>query len=238
MEKFTPKTKMSLRKAELLFEGNGGQFPDGFDSKITAFNEEQRKAFKQAVMDLYSARNFLDDFSKKERFLVDTFRVGYIGKEIYDDVGNTYIQTSRGRPFGYIAAVYDEKTKKIYAGFTYVSKDEEFPHRVIGQSIALQRAIANREKGVDIEVELSSPWLKGTDVPQFEHFKNRAYRYFRPDEFSHSRGKTPADLPNFYDVHVWQHLVAAKNAKSKKEFKEAMKLLEAALKEVNPKAAK
>ena len=232
-KKFESLKKMTLRQAEKFLES--GRLRSEFNEQNTAYSEEDREALYKAALSLSEARKFIDEFSKKERFATDTFRYGFIGKKVNDEHGTEYVQVSRGSPYGSIAAVYDEKTKKIYAGFTYVSEDERFPHSVIGQAIALRRAIENRDKDIDIESIDGTPWLKGTDELQWKHFKDRVYRYFRPDEFSHSRGKTPTAQPKFDEIHIWQYVVEAQHAKDKKSFKELLKKIESSLTELNPK---
>lgn len=233
MNKHTPLTRMSLSEAvNAIVKGIANE---DFAAKNTALSVTELEEFKNAALSLVDARNFIAKVAAKEKFATDTFRYGYIGRKVYDMDSCEFVQTNRGKPYGYLAAVLGADGKTIYAGFTYVSEDEKYAHSVIGQKIALERAIANRDAGVDIEKMTSSPYLKGKDKAQWQHFKNRVYRYFRPEEFSHSRGKTPLEQSNFDEVHTWQYLMLARNAKTKTEFKEAMKLLETAIKNVNPK---
>ena len=235
-KKFEPLKKMTLREAEKFFE-NGGTFEE-FKVKNTAYDLDTIKALEAAAKTLAKSRKFIAAVSEKERFATDTFRTGFVGKKINDTNGTEYVQVSRGSPYGSIAAVYDEATKKIYAGFTYVSEDEQFPHSVIGQAIALQRAIENRTNGIDIDAVDGTPWLKSSDDPQWTHFKDRVLRYFRPEEFSHSRGATPSVQPKFDEIHVWQYVVEAQHAKDKKQLKEILKKLEESLIAVNPNLKK
>ena len=37
--------------------------------------------------------------------------------------GSEFVQTTRGRPYGYLAAVLGADGKTIYSGFTYVSEN-------------------------------------------------------------------------------------------------------------------
>lgn len=234
MEKCKKVTRMTLRQAEVALRNKISD--EEFKEKNTYYvSNGELEEFKDAAVKLLKARDFLEDFLKKERYALDTLRNGYIGKRVSTVDGAEFVQITRGAPYGYLAAVYDEKTKKIYGGFTYVSKDEKFVHPVIGQAIALLRAIDARKNESDIELESNSPYLKNSDKPQWAHFKNRMYRYFRPEEFSHSRGETPMEQESFEEIHVWQFLLAAKNAKSKKEFTTACKQLTDNLKKVNTK---
>ena len=234
MEKCKKVTRMTLRQAEVALRNKISD--EEFKEKNTYYvSNGELEEFKAAAVKLLKARDFLEDFLKKERYALDTLRNGYIGKKVSTVDGSEFVQITRGAPYGYLAAVFDEKTKKIYGGFTYVSKDERFVHPVIGQAIALLRAIDARKNESDIELEGNSPYLKNSDKPQWAHFKNRMYRYFRPEEFSHSRGETPMEQESFEEIHVWQFLLAAKNAKSKKEFTAACKQLTDNLKKVNTK---
>lgn len=230
---YEKKTKMSLRQAE-LFIRNGGTY-DKFQEKNTALNAGEIKTLWDSATSLRDSRDFIDEVSKKERYATEAFRYGYIGKTVTDQNGNTYVQTNRGSHYGYIAAVYDEKTKRIFAGFTYISEDEKYVHPVIGQAIALKRAIEAREAGdFDIDnTEWSKPYLRNSDELQFNHFKDRARRYFRPEEFSHSRGTKPIEQKQFDEIHVFQYLELAKRAKNKKEFGEIMKNLTESLTKLN-----
>mgnify|MGYP000933384570 FL=1 len=234
MEKCKKVTRMTLRQAEVALRNKISD--EEFKEKNTYYvSNGELEEFKEAAERLLKARDFLEDFLKKERYALDTLRNGYIGKKVSTVDGAEFVQITRGAPYGYLAAVFDEKTKKIYGGFTYVSKDEKFVHPVIGQAIALLRAIDARKNESDIELEGNSPYLKNSDKPQWAHFKNRMYRYFRPEEFSHSRGETPMEQESFEEIHVWQFLLAAKNAKNKKEFTTACKQLTDNLKKVNTK---
>ena len=234
MKKCKKVTRMTLRQAEVALRNKISD--EEFKEKNTYYvSNGELEEFKEAAERLLKARDFLEDFLKKERYALDTLRNGYIGKKVSTVDGAEFVQITRGAPYGYLAAVFDEKTKKIYGGFTYVSKDEKFVHPVIGQAIALLRAIDARKNDSDIELESNSPYLKNSDKPQWAHFKNRMYRYFRPEEFSHSRGETPMEQEGFEEIHVWQFLLAAKNAKSKKEFTAACKQLTDNLKKVNTK---
>lgn len=225
------KSRMSLREAELAIRK--GITDSEFEKANDALSKLEIEQLKEAAIQLKEARDYIDEFAAKERYSADTFRNGFIGRKVSDITGSQFVQISRGKPYGYLAAVYDEKTKKIFGGFTYLSTTEKYPHSIIGQAIALKRAVANRKAGIDIEQTSEPPYLRSSDGLQWKHFKERAYRYFRPDEFSHSRGATPIEEPNFDDVHVWQYAVLALNAKNKTEYKEAMKKLEATIKNLN-----
>lgn len=216
------KVRPTLRQGEKLF----------LDKKLdeylakTNMTESEKRDFSAAAQSLAESRKAIDEFHKKERFIVDTLRKGFIGNKITDMDGTEYVQISRGRPYGYFAGVYDEKTKKIYVGIAYVSPTERWPHSVIGQALALSRAIENREKGIE-----DDPIMRNAeDVRQLFHFKERAYRYFRPDEFSFSRGKTPIGQESFGPVHVWQYFIGMLDAKTEKERKEYEKKLLALVK--------
>lgn len=225
------KTRMTLREAEIAIRN--GIADSEFDKKNNALEKREIESLKNAATQLKESRDFLDEVAAKERYSTGTFRYGFIGNKVWTEEGSEFVQVSRGKPYGYIVAVYDEKSKKIYVGFTYVSDEEQYAHPIIGQAIALKRAIDNRTKGVDIEIYEGLPYLKSGDKLQFKHFKERAYRYFRPDEFSHSRGTTPIEESNFDSIHVWQYIVQALGAKNKESYKDIMKKLDTTIKNLN-----
>lgn len=227
---FQKKTKMSLREAE-LFIRNGGNAAE-FVDKNAALSNEERQELWDAALSLKESRDYIKGF--KEKYATEAFRYGYIGKTVTDMYGNTYVQTSRGKHYGYLAAVFDGAD--IYVGFTYISKSEKYVHPVIGQAIALKRAVENRENKLSIEQTKTKPWLRSSDLLQFDHFVNRALRYFQPEVYSHSRGEKPLEQPKFDEIHIWQYLNYALHAKTDKELKEYLKSLEASIK--NLKKAK
>ena len=228
---YVRKTRLSLRQAEV--EIRKGISYEEFEKKNSALTPEEARELYDAAIQLKTSRDYIEEITKQERFATDTFRAGFIGRKVYTEDGAEFVQTSRGKPYGYLAAVLGKDGKTIYSGFTYVSDDEKYPHSVIGQAIALRRAIKNRDTGVSIEIDSASPYLKSSDVLQFKHFKDRVYRYFRPNEFSYSRGKTPIWQPNFDEVHIWQYLMLARGAKTKKERKEWLKKVEESIEKVN-----
>lgn len=223
---FQKKTRMGLREAE-LFIRNGGNNAE-FVGKNTALSNEECKELWDAAFSLKESRDYIESF--KEKYVTEAFRYGYIGKTVTDMYGNTYVQTSRGKHYGYLAAVFDGTD--IYVGFTYISKSEKYVHPVIGQAIALKRAVENRENKLSIEQTKTKPWLHSADFLQFDHFVNRAKRYFKPEVYSYSRGEKPLEQPKFDEIHVWQYLNYAFQAKTDKERKDYLKLLEASIKNI------
>jgi hypothetical protein len=221
---FQKKTKMGLREAELFIRngGNAAQFVE----KNTALTDKEREELWNAATSLKESRDYIENF--KEKYASEAFRYGYIGKTVTDMYGNTYVQVNRGKHYGYLAAVFDGND--IYIGFTYISKNEKYVHPVIGQAIALKRAVENRDNKLTIEQTKEKPWLRSSDTLQFDHFVSRAKRYFQPDIYSHSRGKEPIEQPMFDEIHIWQYLNYALHAKTDKEAKEQLKLLETSIK--------
>lgn len=230
MKEFKKKTRMTLRQAEKFFR-DGGSEAD-FKAKNTALSGNGLKDLKEAALLLKESRDFIDNF--KERYISEALRYGYIGKKISDSNGSEFVQISRGGQYGYLAAVIDDK-KTLYAGIAYISEDEKYRHPVIGHAIALKRAIENREKGILMAAyeDLKTPFLKSGDVLQYEHFFDRACRYFLPEEYSYSRGKSPVESRNFDDIHVWQYAVKAQNAGTDEEFTNAIKKLADTLRKTN-----
>lgn len=208
---FQKKTRLSLRAAE-IFIRNGGTTEE-FAKKTTALTDQERQELWASANLLRDSRDYLDSF--KEKYVSEAFRYGYIGKTVSDMHGNTYVQTNRGKHYGYLAAVFDGKD--IYIGFTYISKNEKYVHPVIGQAIALRRAVENRANKLTIEQTKEKPWLRSGDSLQFEHFIARALRYFQPDIYSYSRGEKPIKQDLFNEIHAWQYLSYAIHAKTDEE---------------------
>lgn len=233
------KTKMNIRQAARFVEAFNDR--ELFDKKNTAYTAAQRDELWTAAHTLNESRKFITAVTEKEKISVDTFRYGFIGKAFTDEHGSEFVQTRRGKPYGYVAAVMDEN-KKIYAGYTFLSKDETFEHPVIGQAIALRKAIENRKEGITFEQLLDranqgtsrNVYLNGEAVSMFRHYYDRVRRYFLPEVYSFSRGSDPILDPNYADIHCQQFAQLAIHAKDQDEFERAMRHLKQMIHLANP----
>ena len=143
---------MNIREAARYIEKENPSFKD-FYKKNNAYSKSDAEELYINAKLLIESRQFLEKARDVEKYCVDTFRYGYIGKKVSDMYGSEFVQTRRGRPYGYIAAVLGND-HKVYVGYTFISENELFPHPVIGQAIALKNALANRDKGISCEMIL------------------------------------------------------------------------------------
>ena len=117
--------------------------------------------------------------------LTERLRENPVGAIINVNGVNT-IATNRGIPHGFVAAVSDGEN--VYVGVSYPNKDEKYIIPQVGAAVALERALAAKEKK-----DPTIPSVKNQDKKQITHFVKRAMAYFMPDKYSFSRGKTPVD---------------------------------------------
>lgn len=219
---------MNIREAARYIEKENPSFKD-FYKKNNAYSKSDANELYLNAQLLIKSRQFLEKARNVEKYCVDTFRYGYIGKKVTDMYGSEFVQTRRGRPYGYIAAVLDNDDK-VYVGYTFISENELFPHPVIGQAIALKNALANRAKKISCEMILDGSYqgkfincsLNGDSKAMLKHFYDRARRYFLPEVYSHSRGLEPIQDPNFVDIHLQQFAQAVINAKDQNEFETSL----------------
>lgn len=218
------KTKMNIREAARYIEKENPSFKD-FYKKNSAYSKSDANELYLNAQLLIESRQFLEKARGVEKYCVDTFRHGYIGKKVTDTYGSEFVQTRRGRPYGYLAAVLGNDDK-VYVGYTFISENELFPHPVIGQAIALKNALANRAKEISCDKILDGSYqgkfincyLNSDSKMMLKHFYDRARRYFLPEVYSYSRGLAPLQDPNFVDIHLQQFAQAVINAKDQNEF--------------------
>lgn len=195
-----------------------------------------KELYAQAVV-LRDSRKYLD--SVKEKYISQRLRLGYVGCNLNSNVNVEFMMNSNvnvefmqltpGPELGFTAAVFDEASKKIYIGVSYISPDETLVDPIIGQAIALKRAIENKEKGLDGIL----PSKRALYRKALDYFYDRAKRYFIPEEFSHSRGKNPVKDKNFDQTHLWHFINAAIKSKNKEDFDASIKMLTESIKNLN-----
>lgn len=238
--KIKTKTKMNIREAARFIEKESPSFKD-FYKKNNAYSKSDAEELYLNAKLLIESRQLLEKARGVEKYCVDTFRHGYIGKKVSDTNGSEFVQTRRGRPYGYLAAVLGNDNK-VYVGYTFVSENELFPHPVIGQAIALKNAIANRVKGISCEMildgsyqgKLINCYLNSESKTMLQHFYDRSRRYFLPEVYSYSRGLEPIQDPNFTSIHLQQFAQAVINATDQDEFEWALERLAKMIKQANP----
>lgn len=168
--------KMNVREAARYIEETDESLND-FIKVNNGYSKEDAKELFTAANTLIESRLYLDEVRSKMKICVDTFRDGYIGKVVSTVTGSEFVQTKRGKPYGYLAAIQDGD--KIYAGYTLVSDDEKFPHPVIGQAIAVRRAFENKDKGITFDDLIALgrnkklPYLNGEGTSTVKHFYDR-----------------------------------------------------------------
>lgn len=215
---------MNIREAARYIEKENPSFKD-FYKKNNAYSKGDAEELYINAKLLIESRQLLEKARGVEKYCVDTFRHGYIGKKVTDMNGSEFVQTRRGRPYGYLAAVLDNDDK-VYVGYTFISENELFPHPVIGQAIALKNALANRGNSISCEMILDgsfqgkaiNSYLNSESKMMLQHFYDRSRRYFLPEVYSFSRGLEPLQDPNFVDIHLQQFAQAVINAKNQTEF--------------------
>ena len=107
--------------------------------------------------------------------LTERLRENPVGAIININGVNT-IDTNRGIPHGFVAAVSDGEN--VYVGVSYPNKDEKYIIPQVGAAVALERAIEAKEKK-----DSTIPSVKNQDKKQLTHFVKRAMAYFMPDKY-------------------------------------------------------
>lgn len=224
--KVKPKTTMTIVEAEKFLTDPSSNKED-FRSLTSKLTDEQAAELKEAALRLNTAKQFISNIKEQRPILVEYIRTGYIGKSIYSMDGVEYKQTSRSAPYGYMAAIYNPEQKKIYIGYSLLDKEEMYPHNLIGQAFALKKALENEKDGIDADKLVKSQYnditsrntfLDGNAQDQLYHFKDRAARYFQPDEYSFSNGTTPIANNDFEKIKAFQLALRCINAKTNTEF--------------------
>ena len=239
MEKKEKVVKMDIREAARVIKQKDLGF-DEFAKLNTGYSEKDVRELWHAANHLNLARDYIDEIRSKRKICVDTFRYGYIGKTVTDMYGSEFVQSRRGRPYGYLAAI--QEGDDIYVGYTLLSDDEKFPHPVIGQELALANAFKNKEAGLTFEKVLQrstqgngcNPYLNGESAAMLRHFYDRCRRYFFPNKYSFSRGTEPIQDPKFAGIHLQQFAQAVIKATDQDEFEWALGRLAQMIKQVNP----
>ena len=132
------------------------------------------------------------------KYVSERLRTSYIGEEVSDLNGVTYLSTVRGKPTGTIVAIPDGD--KILIGVSKLNEDEKYPSPIVGLYLAL--------KNVKYYADDENPiGLNGHEKRQLSRFRLRAKAYFFPEKYSFSRGSDPVEYPNYEEVHKRQIMI-------------------------------
>lgn len=152
------------------------------------------------------ADKFVSDYIKEHgtrSLLSERLRDGFIGEEIYAENGTSFIQATRGKPYGTAVSIF--VNDHIYFGTSYISgEDSNCAFPIIGQYLALKKAIESSKTG------LTSTNIKSKATKQFEHFVLRSKAYFLPDVYSYSRGTSPVEYPNYDEIKARRDKILGK----------------------------
>lgn len=235
MKKIAKTNKLNIKQAEkLLYEtifDNDEMRREAFLEATNAMTTNEIGELETAAIILHESREFVNLCLKDKNFFycVEPIRKGFIGKEVFDQNGTKYIQANRGPIIGYFAAIKGEEKGEhiIHYGFSFISKHEKYPHKLIGQALAIKNAIKAKDKNVRVLEEYENRKIPPGVESQLEHFIKRSKAYFYPETFSFSRGKNSkmkALLDTDYDrIHLCQYAFDAANADTTVKLEEALK---------------
>lgn len=120
------------------------------------------------------------------KYICSRLRPGFIGEKVNISGGASYIQAERGKPFGSVVAIPNDKGT-VTLGLSYMDEaDAEKPYPVVGLAIALKRAVSRCKLG---EESFNKSEVRHNSRAQIEYFEKRALAYFNPEVYSYSRGQ-------------------------------------------------
>lgn len=154
---------------------------------------EVSKNVQEAIKTLVIATLYLDKCGVKH--MTERLRPGYIGMEVKNSNSVSY-QTVRGQPYGTIVSIPSNDGLSVI-GMSYFDKTEQFATPIVGEYMALKRAIERKEAG---ETGADKKWIKNSAKAQIEHFYKRSLAYWNPDKYS-QRGTEPVKYENFDKIH-------------------------------------
>lgn len=154
-----------------------------------------------------TAEKFIENYIKEhgtKSFLSERFRNGFIGEEVHTVDGTSYIQSTRGRPYGTVVSIPVSDDREIVYGVSFIAnEDKDRSNPIVGQYLALLKALENVKENKPLN-------LKSKAVKQFEHYVLRSKAYFYPDKYSYSRGKTPIEYPDYDKIKARRDLILGK----------------------------
>ena len=175
---------MKDKKKTQFSVGDIKKLAQDYNKDIPLAADDYPKEVVDAVLATAKAYKTLENAAPLKP-LTERLRENPVGAIINVNGVNT-IATNRGIPHGFVAAVSDGEN--VYVGVSYPNKDEKYIIPQVGAAVALERALAAKEKK-----DATIPSVKNADKKQLTHFVKRAMAYFMPEKYSFSRGKTPVD---------------------------------------------
>ena len=186
---------MKDKKKTQFSVGDIKKLAQEYNKDIPLAVDDYPKEVVDAVLETAKAYKTLENAASLKP-LTERLRENPVGAIINVNGVNT-IATNRGIPHGFVAAVSDGEN--VYVGVSYPNKDEKYIIPQVGAAVALERALAAKEKK-----DATIPSVKNADKKQLTHFVKRAMAYFMPEKYSFSRGKTPVD---YFDEKLHQRQV-------------------------------
>ena len=192
---------MKDKKKTQFSVGDIKKLAQDYNKEIPLVVDDYPKEVVDAVLETAKAYKTLENAAPLKP-LTERLRENPVGAIINVNGVNT-IATNRGIPHGFVAAVSDGEN--VYVGVSYPNKDEKYIIPQVGAAVALERALAAKEKK-----DATIPSVKNQDKKQLTHFVKRAMAYFMPEKYSFSRGKTPVD---YFDekLHARQVMLGFKS---------------------------
>lgn len=130
------------------------------------------------------------------KHVTERLRYGYIGKKSEVN-GFICYQSKRGEPYGTMVSL-PSKDGRAVIGISYANKNDKHLIPIIGEYIALKRAIDGQRDGFHgAEPKFVKPCAKA----QIEHFYKKSLAYWNPEKYSHSRGTEPVSFDNYDEIH-------------------------------------
>lgn len=210
--------KKLLRQVEkVLYENKYKTAEDrhkDFQKVTKDLTPEDRTELEKAAVQLHRSRNILDEMIKDSNFkyCTEPIRRGFVGKKIFDRDGTIYVQACRGPIIGYLAAVKgDTKDNPVFYGMSFISQDERYPHKLIGQVLAIEDAV-NKKSG-QVDKDKIKKNLNSEVQSQLNHFEKRSLAYFYPEQYSFSRGPKKGIDDVYDEIHMYQFACEILNAK-------------------------
>lgn len=165
---------------------------------------ELSKEVSDAIRITVVASLYLDKCNVKH--ITERLRHGYVGMETVEK-GSIKMQTVRGEPYGTLVSLPSDDGRTVI-GISYVKKNDRFSIPIVGEYIALKRAIENQKLHSDGLAKAEH--IRGCALAQVEHFYKRSLAYWNPEKYSYSRGSEPVVYDNFEKIHENQLRILGK----------------------------
>ena len=159
------------------------------------------------AVEVIEAEKFVAEYvADGGQYLSARLRPGFIGNIVNIPGGASYIQRERGKPYGTIVAIPNDRGT-VTIGFSYIREEDEnraFP--ILGLAIALKQAINELR---DSNEGINPRFLKGCAKQQAVYFEKRALAYFNPDVYSWSRGQKDKKVTyeNYEEIHKRREMI-------------------------------